>query len=104
MVRAQSLGNNSKSQIFVTFIAEHLPEIIIDIMPRLPMKKFKYIKQTRETITAVSAEVMAGKLNDMRNGLEDGKDLMSLLLRANSTADEHRRMSDEEINAGVTYV
>ena len=68
------------------------------------MKKFKHIKQTHDTITAVTAEVMTEKQNDMRKGLEDGKDLMTLLLRANATADEHRRMSDEEISVGITYV
>ena len=72
------------------------------MMPRLPMKKYKYIKQTRETITAIAAEVMAEKQSEMRKGLEGGKDLLSLLLRANAREDPQRRMSDEEINAGVT--
>ena len=72
------------------------------MMPHLPTKKYKYIKQTRETITAIAAEMMAEKQNDMRKGLEDGKDLLSLLLRANAKEDPHRRLSDEEITAGVT--
>jgi len=74
------------------------------MMPHLSVKKFKYIRQTHETITAVAAEVMTEKQNLMRKGLEGGKDLMSLLLRANSTEDKYRRMSDEELNAGITCV
>lgn len=83
---------------------EYLPEKLIEMMPHLPTKKYKYIRQTRETITAIAAEVMAGKLSNMRKGLEDGRDLLSLLLRANAGEDPQRRMSDEEINAGVTSV
>ena len=72
------------------------------VMSYLPTKKFRYIKQTRETITAIAAEVMAKKQNDMKNGLVGGNDLMSLLLRANAGEDKQRRMSDEEITAGIT--
>ena len=104
MVRAQSLGTKSKSQIFVTFIMDNLPDIILDMMPRLPMKRFKYLRQIRGTMFTIAAEVMTEKQDDMRKGLEDGRDLMSLLLRANAAEDEHRRMSDEEMYAGITYV
>jgi len=72
------------------------------MMPQLPTKKYKYIKQTRNTITAIAAEVIKEKRNDMRKGLEGGKDLISLLLRANAREDKQQRMSDEEINAGIT--
>lgn len=74
------------------------------MMPYLPIKKLKYIRQTRDLITSVAGEVMAEKQDDMRKGLEGGRDLMSLLLHANASEDEHRRMSDDEINAGITYV
>lgn len=72
------------------------------MMPYLPTKKYKYIRETRDTITAIAAEVVAEKQSNMRKGLEDGKDLLSLLLRANAKENSQRRMSDEEINAGVT--
>lgn len=83
-------------------MAEYIPEKIAELMSHLPTKKYKYIKQTRETITAIAAEAVADKRSDMKKGLEGGKDLLSLLLRANSKEDPQRRMSDEEINAGVT--
>ena len=47
---------------------------------------------------------MAEKRNDMMNGLEGGKDLMSLLLRANAKEDKQQRMSDEEVNAEIMWV
>ena len=72
------------------------------MMPYLPTKKYKHIRQTRETITAIAEEAVAEKRRDMKKGLEGGKDLLSLLLRANAREDPQRRMSDEEINAGVT--
>ena len=75
--------------------------MVIDIMAHLPTKKYKYIRQTRDTITAIAAKVMTEKQNDMRRGLDRGKDLMSLLLRANAGEDKHRRMSGEEITAGI---
>lgn len=71
-------------------------------MYQLPTKKYKYIKQTRDTITGIAAEVMAEKRNDMKKGLEGGKDLMSLLLHANAREDPQRRLSDEEITSGIT--
>ena len=72
------------------------------MMPHIPIEKFKHIKQTRDTIIAIAAEVLAEKQSDMRKGLNGGKDLMSLLLRANAEEDKHRRMSDEEIISGIT--
>jgi cytochrome P450 len=72
------------------------------MMYHLPTKKFKYIRQTHDTITAIAAEVMTEKQNEMRKGLDGGKDLLSILLRANAEEAKHRRMSDEEITAGVT--
>jgi cytochrome P450 len=95
------LENRSKSQIFLSFIGEHLPEMIIEMMPYLPTKKFKYLRQTRDTVAAIAADMMKEKQNDMRKGLDKGKDLMSLLLRANAEEDKHRRMSDEEITSGI---
>jgi cytochrome P450 len=100
-IRTKSLGNNSKSQIFVTFIAEYLPEMITGVMSYLPTKKYRYIKQTRDTITAIASEVITEKQNDIKNGLDGGKDLMSLLLRANAREDKQRRMSHEELIAGI---
>ena len=72
------------------------------MIAHLPTKKYRYIRQTRDTITAIAAEVMREKRNDIRKGLGGGKDLMSLLLRANAKEDKERRMSDEEIIAGIT--
>lgn len=76
--------------------------MVTELMSHLPTKKYKYIRQTRDTINTIAAEVMAEKQNNMRKGLEGGRDLMSLLLHANSGEDKQRRMSDEEITAGIT--
>ena len=76
--------------------------MVTELMSHLPTKKYKYIRQTRDTINAIATEVMAEKQNNMRKGLEGGRDLMSLLLHANSGEDKQRRMSDEEITAGIT--
>jgi len=76
--------------------------MIAEMMSYLPTKKYKYIRQTRDTIIAIAAEVLAEKQSDMGKGLDGGKDLMSLLLRANAEEDKHRRMSDEEIISGIT--
>jgi cytochrome P450 len=95
------LENRSKSQIFLSLIGEYLPEMIIEMMYHLPTKKFNRIRQTHDTITAIATEMMTEKQNDMRKGLDGGKDLLSILLRANAEEVKHRRMSDEEITAGI---
>jgi cytochrome P450 len=100
-VRAHSLGDESKSQIFVSFITEHLPRWIIDMLPRIPVGRYKYIKQTRDLLGTVAAEVTAEKRAVVKEGPEDSKDLMSLLLRANAKEDENGRMSDEEVEAEI---
>jgi cytochrome P450 len=72
------------------------------MMPRLPTKQYKSIRQIRNTMASIAAEVMAEKRAAMEKGLEGGKDLMSLLLRANAKEDKNGRMSDEEVNAEIT--
>lgn len=74
------------------------------MMPYLPNEKSRSIRRTRDTIASVAAEVMIEKRNDMRTGLSGGKDLMSLLLRANAGESKQQRMSDEEVNAVIVYV
>ena len=71
------------------------------MMHHLPTKKYKYIRQTHDIMTAIAADVLTEKGNDMKNGLSGGNDLVSLFLRANSGEDKQRRMSDEEIVAGI---
>ena len=65
------------------------------MIPYLSTKRYKYIRQTRATVTVIAAEVMTEKQNETRKGLDGGKDIVSLLLRANTEEDKHRRMSDE---------
>jgi len=74
------------------------------MMIHIPTKKYKYLKQARTTIDAVAAEIMAAKRAGMMKGLEGGKDLMSLLLRANAKEDEKWKLSDEEIVAEIRWV
>ena len=74
------------------------------MMPRLPTKQYKSIRQTRDTMASVAAEVMTEKRAAMEKGLEGGKDLMSLLLRANAKEDKNGRMSDEEVNGQIMWV
>ena len=83
---------------------ERFPEGVNKILPYLPTKKYKYLKQSRDTIAAVAAEVMTEKRAIMKKGLEGGKDLMSLLLRANAGEDEKGRLSEEEVNAEIGWV
>jgi cytochrome P450 len=99
--RAQSLGNDSKSHVFLSFISENLPEKVVEMMPHIPTKQYKAIRQTHNTFSAVAAKVIAEKRIAMEKGLEGGKDLMSLLLRANAKEDKNGRMSDEEVSAEI---
>ena len=72
------------------------------MIAHLLAKKYRRIRQTRDIVTVIAAEVMREKRNDIRKGLGSGKDLMSLLLRANVKEDKEQRMLDEEIIAGIT--
>jgi hypothetical protein len=74
------------------------------MIPYLPTKQNKSIRRTRDTIAAAAAEVMAEKRTAMEKGLEGGKDLMSLLLRANAKEDKSGRLSDVEVNAEIMWV
>lgn len=72
------------------------------MIAHLLAKKYRRIRQTRDIVTVIAVEVMREKRNDIRKGLGSGKDLMSLLLRANVKEDKEQRMLDEEIIAGIT--
>jgi cytochrome P450 len=71
------------------------------MLPRLPIGRYKYIKQARDLLATVAAEVTAEKRAAMKEGLEGGKDLISQLLRANAKEDKNGRMSDEEVEAEI---
>ena len=71
------------------------------MMPYLPNEKSRSIRRTRDTLASVAEKVMTEKRDDMSKGLSGGKDLMSLLLRANAGESKQQRMSDEEVDASI---
>ncbi|KAG6918884.1 hypothetical protein DXG01_010948 [Tephrocybe rancida] len=90
----ETFGRPSKPEIFVQnffgYIPMSLREVIGDYMPS---KKLNYARYVAKLSVEAAKELFAQKFE----GHGHGKDIMSLLVKANSAEDEKRRLNEEEM-------
>jgi hypothetical protein len=75
---------------------------VLTVLTYLPSKKLSGIRLSRNTITASSERLVKRKQEIYLRGLEGGKDLISLLVRANNGLEDKAKLSDAEFNAQIS--
>jgi alkylphenol/PAH-inducible cytochrome P450 monooxygenase len=83
------------------FSLEYIPSYFTRFLIYLPMKKFKYIGTARDRMLRIAEKLVQEKLSTFMRGMEGGKDVMTLLVRANAKEEQRYKMSDVEVNAQI---
>lgn len=83
---------------------ELIPAGLVQYLPWLPIKKFALLRATDNILTSIASKLVKSKTEAYEQGLESGKDLMSLLVRANADQDSKSKLSEQEVRAEIAYV
>ncbi|KAG6809824.1 hypothetical protein H0H92_014607 [Tricholoma furcatifolium] len=84
----------TKPVIFAQNFIANIPEVIREFLIKyMPSTKLAHIRYTAELATDTARALYAKK----SEGKSHGKDIMSILVRANSTENEKLRLTDDEI-------
>lgn len=112
--RQNDLRTAYQDVLRVGFITDWLTVLrfAVPITRKIPTERGRVVKRSRETVEAFGHRVIAEKrrlLQDMHSGrlekkTDIGKDVLSLLIKANSAADlrEDQRLDDTEVIAQIT--
>lgn len=90
--------------MFFQFAMEWIPVGLIQYLPYLPIKKFSQLRSAAKEMTSLAATLVKSKTDAYEQGLEGGKDLMSLLIKANAQAEAKAKLSDSEVRSAIAYV
>lgn len=77
---------------------------MIPYLPRLPIKKFSQLGIAARKLSSLADKLVHAKSEAHAEGLESGKDLISLLVRANAKEAAKTKLSDEEVRSEIAYV
>jgi cytochrome P450 len=89
-----SYGNGTRLELFFHYGMERLPSRLI---PYLPIMKFFRLRVAGRKLANMAEKIVQDKVDALAKGLEGGKDLMSLLVRANANQKPSERLSDREV-------
>ncbi|KAI0263423.1 cytochrome P450 [Gloeopeniophorella convolvens] len=88
---ADSLFNGPFDALFKSFW-RYVPVPVLNLLVYLPRKEYRRFGRYLRSIREVSREIIRGSIIK-----GDGRDIMSVLLRANAAEDTNARLSDDEI-------
>jgi hypothetical protein len=87
----------TKRDLFSQYGLELLPAGLTSLLFRLPVTRLANMRAVGKNLSEVAKRIVGNKTNALMKGLEGGKDLMSLLIRANANEEQSRKLSDIEL-------
>ncbi|KZT27176.1 cytochrome P450 [Neolentinus lepideus HHB14362 ss-1] len=85
-------------------IMYHMPGFIVTwIFKKMPMEQFKLLRQARRSSNSVAKHLIQTKISELQDG-KSRHDVMSLLVRANSSHAVKGRLTDEELYAEMSII
>jgi len=87
----------TKREVLLQYGLEWLPSGLIFCLSRLPITKISHLVANGRRLAKMADQMVQEKTDAYVKGLEGGKDLMSLLVRANANEKPSTRLSDREV-------
>ncbi|KAI0052758.1 cytochrome P450 [Auriscalpium vulgare] len=89
---AKGFGLPSDWKVFLQGVMVHVPPRVLDLMTYLPTAGLTFLRRHVRLSNAVARKLVAERGEDA-----EGRDALSLIVRANRNEDESRRLVDEEL-------
>ncbi|EIM88709.1 cytochrome P450 [Stereum hirsutum FP-91666 SS1] len=97
------LGPQSDSKIFVQGVMTHIPAQFLDIIAYLRSNRLRSLKNHVEVSNEVARKLLKSKAAALEEG-RVGRDILSLIVRANAMENEKLRLTDEELLPQVATI
>jgi hypothetical protein len=101
---SHSLGSGTKLELFLQFGLEWLPAGLINLLSRIPATRFYRLRAGGRRLSELGEQMVKDKVDVLMRGSEGGRDLLSLLVRANANEKPSGRLSDLEVKSEIAYV
>jgi hypothetical protein len=95
---SMALVNWNKLDLFSQYgVLELLPPKLASFLLRLPFKRLAIMHTAGKHLSGVAERIVGDKTDTLMKGLDGGKDLMSILMRANANEKESAKLSENEV-------
>jgi len=101
---SHSLGSGTKLELFLQFGLEWLPAGLINLVSRIPATRFYRLRAGGRRLSELGEQMVKDKVDALMRGSEGGKDLLSLLVRANANEKPSGRLSDLEVKSEIATI
>jgi len=91
----------TKRDLFSQYATELLPSAFISLLFRLPSTRLGQLRVVGKNLVNIVEQIVGDKTDSLVKGLEGGKDLMSLLIRANAKEKQSNKLSDIELMSEI---
>ncbi|KAF9024368.1 cytochrome P450 [Hymenopellis radicata] len=90
----------SVADVFISQgVLRHLPESIMPIMTKLPTRENIKLREFRQAMENIARDIYHRELQFVKDGIEEGKDIINILALSSLSNDERKRMTESEIAA-----
>jgi cytochrome P450 len=87
--------------VFIQWILDYLPLSVAKLVGYLPVEKFVHVRNARNIIGELAKTMIADKIAAHKRGEDEGKSLLSLVLKANAQEEAGSKLSDEEVSGQI---
>ncbi|KAF8996585.1 cytochrome P450 [Hymenopellis radicata] len=100
---ADALLFPSVADVFISHgVLRYLPEIVMPIMTKLSTRtNMKKHQEFRKAMENIARDIYHRELQFVKDGIEEGKDIINILALSSLSNDERKRMTESEIAANA---
>ncbi|KAK0470301.1 cytochrome P450 [Desarmillaria tabescens] len=91
----------SRAAILLSALPRVLPKPLLQVLNLIPSRRRKHFSSFNVAAQNVGRELLQEKVNENDFDSSTGKDVLSILARANSQEEEKKRLSDDEVLAQI---
>ncbi|EIM80594.1 cytochrome P450 [Stereum hirsutum FP-91666 SS1] len=92
----EAFGLPSDSKVLLQGLTTLIPPRILDLMPYLPSDGLAFLRKNLEMSNEIARKLIASKVAALEEG-NIGRDVLSLVVKANTTENGKLRLTDEEL-------
>ncbi|OCH92796.1 cytochrome P450 [Obba rivulosa] len=100
-----TFAHSTKRRIFAQRVISFIPVSFLPIMEKLPLDVMRRLREAAEEGDKVARELIKDKMEAMQSGVPQlRRDIMDILVHANTSADPSSRLSEEELYAQLRTI
>ncbi|EMD38955.1 hypothetical protein CERSUDRAFT_72211 [Gelatoporia subvermispora B] len=103
-VFVEAIMHPPKVDLLIKAVMECVPQPLLRVVEYLPLKDVTRMRKVRKAFEREAVQLLKDKTERLASGEEGKKDVMSLLVKANTSEDPKTRLSDAELTAQMATI